>query len=646
MVDQEATTPATTPATSSPPSARRSRGSWTWLFAVLVGTTWLYSVCLSVDYAADDFWQIAALEGLFGEDVNPLSLYVFAESDPAITEAHIRRGSLPWWTVPGWQFAMVRPLSSFTIALDHWVAPRAVWWHHVHSLAWLWGVIIMVWRWLHRVSTPTVAAAALLVFAVDDSIGISLSWIANRCAFVSMFFSLWALDIHVRRTGMAREGERLADTAKTRGWELLAWLFAFMGSEYATCAVAYVVAWHLCVARATWRARALACLPALGVTLIFVLTFIWMGGSASGLAEYADPIHDPRRFLTELGHKLPRLLGETWLSIGGDSRWILQRMYRWPQVAEWFGDWKFLLPVQPWRHALLCGAALPVVWLLAWGCGRGLRKKERRVLWAAALGSVLASVPLCSTVPQTRLLVFPSLGPSLALPLMFLGAWRLLTGAWFSRAGERSYFGVALALVMATATSWIIVADVVLDSRRTRWLAGLLLRGQSSLRDHMSTPAVTEDEVDGAHVVVLSAPGFIMGVHGMTMHRVYSEVSPKTWHTLTFGLRAYLLRRTSATRFEMEAVGGTVLTELNERSFRNKYRSLQLGDVIDTGLFRAGVVRERAPGAADVLAFEFNRPLEDPSLRFVVSTIDGLQPFVFPALGEIVVVPLPKIIAR
>ncbi|MGB1698654.1 MAG: hypothetical protein ACPHRO_01790 [Nannocystaceae bacterium] len=631
-------------ASSRPTGA--GRWVWAWLVVVLAGCTALYSTCLDVDYAADDFWQIAAIEGLFGADANALNLYVFAESNPATTQGHIVRGSLPWWTVPGWEFAMVRPLSSLTIALDHWLAPRAVWWHHVHSLFWLWAVFAMAWRWLRRVLMPGVAAAALLFFAVDDSIGVSLSWIANRCAFVSMFFSLWALDIHVRRMGWSRDGSRLADTAKTRGLELFAWLLAFMGSEYATCAVAYLAAWHLCVSRAPWRGRVMACVPALGMTLFFILMFMWLGGSASGLAEYADPIHDPVRFLRECGHKLPRLVGETWLSIGGDSKWILQRLYRWPDVAELFGDWKFMLPIRPWRHALLCGAGLPVIAALAWGCGRGLDSHERRVMWAASLGSVLSCFPLCSTVPQTRLLVFPSLGPAIALSLMVLGALRLLRRRWPGSGGLARVRRVAMPLLLMVSTSGVIGVDVILDGRRTRWLAKILQRGQASLRAHLRSPDVTKPEVHDAHVVVLSAPGFILGVHGMTMHRVYSEVHPATWHTLTFGSRAYLLRRTHANRFEMESVGGTVLTALNERSFRREAQALSKGEVVDTGLFRASVVRERSPGSPEVLAFEFARPLEDPDVHFVTSTIRGLETYVFPPVGETAVVPLPKIPTR
>ena len=622
--------------------ATRSRGEALWLALVLFGATWLYSTCLGVDYAADDFWQVAAMEGLFGEP-KPFSLYAFAISDPAITKAHIMRGSLPWWTVPGWEFAMVRPLSSLTIAIDHWIAPRAVWWHHVHSLVWLWAVLIMVWRWLGRVVSPGVAAAALLLFAVDDSIGVSLSWIANRCAFVSMFFSMWALDIHVRRTGMVRSGEAIADDARNRGWELLAWVFAFMGSEYATCGVAYVVAWQLVVSRAPWRSRVVACAPAIGVTLIFILTFMLMGGSASGLAEYADPIHDPRRFLTEIGHKFPRLLGETWLSIGGDSKWILQRLYRWPEVAEWFGDWKFLLPVKPWRHALMSAAGLPLVGVVAWASGRGLSAPARRVMWAAVLGSMLSSVPLCSTVPQTRLLVFPSLGPSVALALMMLGAGRLLARSWSKKERAPRIRGLVGASLLILATGSMVTVDLVLDAKRTRWLADILQRGQGSLRAHLRTGAATDSSLNDANVVVLSAPGFILGVHGMTMHRLYSGTSPRSWHTLTFGPRAYLLRRTSRTRFEMEAVGGTVLTALSERSFRREDQALRVGEVVDTGVFEASVVRERSAGSPAVLAFEFSRELEDSSLRFLVSTVEGLQPFVFPPAGETAVVPLPKI---
>ena len=77
------------------------------LCLIIAVSCWVYRPALHVDYAADDFWQIAALEGLLGPESSPLDLYVFADDDPEGTRAHVERGSLPWWTTPGWQFAMI-----------------------------------------------------------------------------------------------------------------------------------------------------------------------------------------------------------------------------------------------------------------------------------------------------------------------------------------------------------------------------------------------------------------------------------------------------------------------------------------------------------------------------------------------------------
>ena len=310
-------------ATTDAPSRRRAYALWLWTLIVMLAASWLYATCLELDYAADDFWQIAKLEGLMGDEGAPHRLYAFSEGDPTSTAAHIRRGTLPWWTVSDWKFAMVRPLSSLTIALDHWLAPRAVWLHHLHSLAWVWLVIVAAALWLREYTSTWVAAVAVALFAIDDSVGIALSWIANRCAFVSMAFALLALAINVRRTRAPTPSRRPA------ALEALAWALAFAGGEYAMCGVGYLVAWHLCAHAAPWRARARGCAVGLSVALGFLIVFA-LYGSPGGLAEYNAPLSDPARFLRELGHKLPRMVGETWLSIGCDSDWIAARLDRWP----------------------------------------------------------------------------------------------------------------------------------------------------------------------------------------------------------------------------------------------------------------------------------------------------------------------------
>ncbi|MCA9717236.1 MAG: hypothetical protein KC468_21355 [Myxococcales bacterium] len=611
---------------------RRARALWLWTLVVLLGVSWLYATCLGLDYAADDFWHIATLEGLQAGDDAPYKLYAFAEGDPAETAAHLHRGTLPWWTVPDWQFVMVRPLSSLTIALDHRLAPRAVWLHHLHSLAWVWLVIVAAALWLRQFASLAVAGVAVVLFAIDDSVGIAMSWIANRCAFVSMAFALLALAINVRRT-RTRTPSRGAAVL-----EALAWALAFCGGEYALCGVGYLVAWHLCAHEAPWAARARACAIGAAVTLVFLVVFS-IYGSPGGLAEYNDPLRDPVRFIRAFGHKLPRMLGETWLSIGCDSAWIGARLERWPALERWLGPWGESLPTSPWRHALLCAAGLPPLLGLAWLSRRVLSRRDARIMSAAALGSLLATIPLCSTNPQTRLLVFPSLGAAVAIAALLVGSARAL---WDRRA-RRSRTHVTVALAGLLGAGGLAFVDTVLDGQRTRWFAESFARGQAGMAAHVSTEALQPPAIDGAHVVVLSTPSLLLGVHGMSMNRIYTDARPQTWHTLTFGWRPYMLKRTSSTAFVLSSIGSSILSTRDERSFRPPDRALRPGDAVDAGLFVATVKSEREPGQPLAIEFDFKRPLEDPALRFFASTKDGLTPLTMPQVGGSVVVSLPMI---
>ena len=179
-----------------------------------------------------------------------------------------------------------------------------------------------------------------------------------------------------------------------------------------------------------------------------------------------------------------------------------------------------------------------------------------------------------------------------------------------------------------------------------RWQTHLVRRAQGQLKYHLSTADATAPALEDANVVVISAPGFILGVHGMTMHHLYSGRRPATFHTLTFGQRACMLHRTSDTSFELAAIGVPFMTDRDERSFRRVAESLEVGEVVDVGVFQASVARQRAPGQVDAIRFDFDRSLEDPDLVFMTSTGGGLQRLALPPVGGSVLVPLPRMADR
>ena len=214
----------------------------------------------------------------------------------------------------------------------------------------------------------------------------------------------------------------------------------------------------------------------------------------------------------------------------------------------------------------------------------------------------------------------------LALVLLLQGGvarWRLATG------------GVSrlVATASCVAVLGLLYVDLVEDARRMRWQTDIVRRAQLQLRYHLSTRDVSAPEVDDAHVVVISAWLHSRGARTEHAPRLFGGRRPASFHTLTYGQRACLLRRTSASSFELDAVGVPFMTDIDERSFRRVSQALEVGAPVDVGLFEASVLRARGEGEVDALRFDFDRPLEDRSLIFVTSTSTGLRRLELPPVG-------------
>ena len=206
--------------------------------------------------------DIALVDGVAGER-GALGLYSLYPEGAAGVAEHVRRGSLPWWTVEEFRFVQVRPLSSLLLWVDHAVWPKDGVVHHLHSLGWLAAALLAAYGLLRRVTTPVIAGVSLLVYAVDETFGWTTAWLANRCAMVAAAFSFGALAVHLRRaSGGEQSGTRDA-------WlEGALWGLAFAAGEYALCGMAYALAYAL-VGRSdgAWRVRARALVP-VGVAFV------------------------------------------------------------------------------------------------------------------------------------------------------------------------------------------------------------------------------------------------------------------------------------------------------------------------------------------------------------------------------------------
>lgn len=614
-----------------PPHLRRA---WWWTTAIVVAAIALYWPAVHVGFLADDVYQIALLDGLAGLRA-PWELYSLYPLDPAATATHRAQGSLPWWTVPEFRFVQVRPLSSLLLALDHAIAPRNALVHHLHSMIWLGATLVTAHLALGRATTRTIALLALAVYAVDETFGWTVAWLANRCAMISATFVFAALAVHQRRAHAT--GITGITDARHFGLELILWVLAFAAGEYALCGVAYVLA-HALVGRTdAWRRRLRALLPVTLALAGFAAVSVAVRAGVHGATSYVDPLGHPVDFMLAGIDRIPRMLGEIWLSLPGESERLLFR-YEGSAVLRAIAGLSDASgpPGVVEAHGRFAIVAIAALGLPAWWLARReLSPAERRAVAWTMLGSAGALVPLAAILPSTRALALAALGPAVFIGSLGVASARAL------RPRPRGPGGWLRGLTLAALAGAALLQHLVLDAPWARaQIAGIGSTGRSYLRFH-DNPQSRDLPLGDKHVVVIAAPGLVTGLHGRWILHLLDRPLPRSWHALCIGERRLLVRRFDERTLEISTVERAMHDQAQETLFRPPTQALHTGDEVDVGLFRARVMHEREGQGPASVHFVFDRSLPHADLVFLVGGPQGLQPFELPPPGRAVMLPPP-----
>lgn len=599
-----------------------------WLAAILTVAVIFYWPALSLDLLADDLFQLAYVDGLLGPK-SPFGLYFFALEDPEATAAMTHKGMLPWWTVPHFRFAHLRPLSSVLVWFDLAVLPRDSAWPHVHSMLWLLALLAATGRALVDLLGRRLALLALLAFAIDEPLAWTVGWLANRCAMVSALFGLLALSVHIRRR------RRATPHRGATAIEMGLWLAAFAAGEYTISLLPVVALWELVAARSPWRVRLVALWPAASAAALFAVAYVVIGCGVYGATTYVDPMTDPGRFVGELGNRLTRMAAEVFVGLCGESERLWVR-YDWTGITPWLFDGvEFDAPARSVRHAWLAGPlTIVIVGTAWWACRPLLRPVERRGFIALFWGGVLGLVPLSAIPPATRALLVPSIAGAAFFAMTALAAIRL----W-----RRRRPGLARSLVLAVLVPLLASEHLVSDAIFARAQLASLANVGRAHREFFDSPQVHARDLTGTHVLVLTAPDLVTGIYGYATAALVGRPVPASWHSLVMDTRRHLVRRLDARTIELSAIGPAVDLDYQEALFRAPHDALRPGDRIDVGVFVAQVVRATADDGPSAVVFRFRVPLEDPSLLFLYATARGLEPFELPTVGQTRLVDPPQI---
>jgi hypothetical protein len=581
---------------------------------VLLGVA-LVLPSLRAGFFADDYLQIAQLEGWSENPVGPLDLYSFVPPDRARLAALLDRGA-PAFAAPSLELRFLRPLSSALMAGDHALFGRRPLPYHVHTLLWYAALLAVVGALFRRAAPRSLWVLAFLIFCLDDGHALSVTFIAARYAVVSCLFVWLGLGAHLRwRIHGWRPGAVLAPLLGALG---------LAAGEIGLGALAYLVAWEICERRPGWR-RALA--PTALLVAGYLTGYHLLDGGARGSGAYLDPFGDPIRFLAELPARLALLFGNLILRTPIDAAFLDDRL-RAPLIA-----------------AGAAAALVVAIWL-----PRALRRlpadEAARVRWLGlgAAGALVAGSP---GALGERLVFAAGLGGSVVVAALLRDAWQLFRS-------RRARLVAALGL-LALGLPNLLIAAVALPAKTiffTRMFDGYRrLAREAEIAAPVPARVVIVALDDLFALDLLPARAFEQGRTPGELRAIArgeaatlrgpDRIGELGGGILSMAAAAHRVRRTGPDTLELSTPEGTLLDGPWPSLFRDRALPLPRGSVIRTSYMTVTVLDDHA-GLPTRASFTFTRPLDDPSLIFLVFRDGRLRRFTPPAIGSVVDLPRLK----
>ena len=544
--------------------------------------------------AFDDYYHRAVLNGSarFSEQLRgPQAMFRFLPGDPEHARACMDTGLLPWWTNPNIKAEFFQLVPTQTHILDYWLWPDWPELMHVHSLLWFALLVCLAAHFYRRILGPTwMAGVAALLFAVEDAHALPVGWICNRNILIAASFGIGCLIAH---NAWRREGRRWA-----LGCALLLWILSLCSKEAGIATSAYLFAWALWLDESTLWRRFWTLVPYGIVLVVWRIVRDTLGYGVANLGFYVDPIDHPDDFAVALFERCPVLLFGQWVGLSELSV-IIDRLAGSPF----------------WWLTVGCVSA---VGLLCWPV-----LTRDRIARFFATGMLLAVIPVSATFPMDRLLMFVGLG-AFGLLVRFLNAI-FFSDVQVSRRPVWRLVSVPVALLLMLLH--LALAPILLAVR------AIAPFGPREVVDGLYLDVPFDESIEEQDLIVVNYPPMSLGLfHSLLNYEHNGMPVPKALRTLAPGMDSVTVRRTDTRTIEVESRFGYLA--LLDRLFRSEQHPLQLGETVAIARMTATVVSVREDGRPQTVAFRFDAPLEDSSLRWLCFQTGEYIPWHPPPVGE------------
>jgi len=540
-----------------------------------------------------------------------LDIFSFLGGGPQRIRYFIEKGFIPWWTLESVKLDFWRPVSALTHWLDYQLWPNSPFAMHMHSLLWLGIATIMVTLFYQRIigqqliSAPWVAGLAAILYTIDDAHAIPVSWLANRNVLIALFFGAAAVILHDRwRRDRSPSAAFLAS---------LCLGVALLAREEAITICGYLFAYALFLDQDLWQKRAASMVPYALVVAVWRIIYRTTGHGVCGLAWYIDPLLSPRQFISNLPIRATKLLLGQFALVKTDSLGTTI--------------------MSPWAVAFLIGFFL-IALVYLW------RDRLAR-FWFT--GMMLAVIPVCTSLPNERMLFFIGLGAMGLLSQFFFtlkNSLKPVTGSSrnaFAQNASGSAFRHATTYVRHAMVYVLCFILIIIHLVLAPLLWPLKIYGFSAWSrniQHSIETAPLDDTISHKTVVVVNAMGFY-SIYLPIIRTLKGQSVPQYIRSLASDLGFTVpirISRSDERILTLEPEGGFFGT-----FFRDRSHPLFVGSRVVLPGMTAEVMKLNQEGWPQEVRYRFSSPLEDPSLVWLQIQNNASVPFMLPAIGETLV---------
>jgi hypothetical protein len=583
----------------------------------------------------DDYAHHIMLEGSGPGTRAPWNLYTLLSGDKTEIQALKDFGTLGWWCHPEARLAMFRPLSSLSIAFDHYILGYNTYSYHIHSIIWWVVMVLCLAVFLRSLLPMTIAAIAVLLFALEEGNGMLFLWTANRCALMSMAAALLCIWLYIKwrnpQTGTVRGADQPTAPSPNHFRYLISSLvclfIALLAGEWTYPLFGYLIAFELFRTEEPLKRRMRALLPVLALGVVFAISTRLFGFGSQYSGIYISPIDDFSKFLYQGCLRLFVLIAELILGIPADW-WHLGSPWRGfflslaifsPPVWRMLPSWEF------WHVTFGMIAAGIAAFLFIWTLKRADSPNKALIKWLTT-GSLLALLPMVAPFIASRSVLPAYIGVSAVMSVMFGQSIKTLVRAIREKSPSATAVPGAIIIYILVCQIWLpasrthreVFASAVTNTTVTRWVL---------------EAEVDDKTIAGKDVIVIAGVEGASTMFAPFVRSFYGRPMPRSWRVLSGAPHAHDLTRIADNVLELQVLGGSMMDSDYERTCRADSAKFSVNETTRIkGL--TVVVKAVREGKPIRVQYTFPKSVDDPSYVFLESKAKSLNRIKLPQIGE------------